>query len=289
MCIRDGVTLAATDHPLVERSGDQEGHGEAAQQRAPEQRLAQVGVHRPRREGDDRVVDQFHHRDRDGVSGQRHLDRSLEVQAGPQDGEQRERVAEEECQPDRQRHGRDVAPQQGRADRHTGDLADGAPGQAVQGRLRRPTPGRSGRPAAVAFTVGMTLVRGVVVHGAGVVSGVVHDLHPHSRPVWSVPGLHTEHIPPRGIAPVVIRRCDEPVEHRAVRAAAVDSWAMPGLAAADRHRPVTRWARRRGAGTLGARPVLSASGQSLPSSLFIWLISAVCEVMMSPAIFLAGA
>lgn len=43
-----------------------------------------------------------------------------------------------------------------------------------------------------------------------------------------------------------------------------------------------------GACALGARPVLGF-GQFLPRSVLIRVISAVCEVMMSPAIFLAGA
>jgi hypothetical protein len=57
-----------------------------------------VGVHRAGHQGDDAVVDQFHHHDGNGVGGQRNLDRGLEAQAGLANGEQRERVTEGEGQ-----------------------------------------------------------------------------------------------------------------------------------------------------------------------------------------------
>ncbi len=43
------AALTAADHPLVDRRGDHEGHGEAAQECRPEQGVRQAGVHRPGR------------------------------------------------------------------------------------------------------------------------------------------------------------------------------------------------------------------------------------------------
>ena len=69
--VHDGVALAAGDQPAVDRerdrSGDQQRDGEAA----PEEEVRQPRFHRARDQEHDRVVDDLHHGDGDGVGGER--------------------------------------------------------------------------------------------------------------------------------------------------------------------------------------------------------------------------
>ena len=109
--------------------GDHERHRQAA----PEELVRQPRVHRARDGEHDRVVDDLHDRDAEGVHGQRDRDHRSEGHARSQQRPAGERIAEQE----RERHGeRDGSPfgeSGGRADDHPEDLADGAPGEAVEG------------------------------------------------------------------------------------------------------------------------------------------------------------
>ena len=94
-------------------------------------------------------------------------DTLMGFEAGADDSEECEGVAEDERERDRQHHGRGVSPGQGGAYDHAEDLADGAAEQAVQRRPYRHRPGRAGRRPVPGT--------GVLVHG------VVHGPHPPSK------------------------------------------------------------------------------------------------------------
>ena len=76
---------------IAEGAGDDEGEGEAA----PEEEVAEAGVQRAGDDEDDQVVDDLHRRDAEGVGGERDRDHGRQRQAGPQQREAGQRVAEE--------------------------------------------------------------------------------------------------------------------------------------------------------------------------------------------------
>jgi hypothetical protein len=69
--------------------------------------------------------------------GQRDRHHRAQREAGPQERDRRQDVAEDEGQADGQRDRRDVAPAERRGDDQADGLAEDAAGHAVQGRRRR--------------------------------------------------------------------------------------------------------------------------------------------------------
>jgi hypothetical protein len=61
--VHDRVALAARDQPAVDGHGDGAGHDEREGEAAPEQQLAEAGLHRARHHEDDTVVDGVHRGD----------------------------------------------------------------------------------------------------------------------------------------------------------------------------------------------------------------------------------
>ena len=100
--VRQGVALAAGQQVVVDRVGREEGRDERDRHADPEDRIDQARVHRAGDDGHDEVVDDLHREDRDGVGGQDEPQRCTEGQTAAQQGQARERVAEEEGQGDRQ-------------------------------------------------------------------------------------------------------------------------------------------------------------------------------------------
>src|SRR6478609_9537797 len=62
-----GVALATGDQPAVDERGRDEGDREAEDDAPPELRVAEAGVDRAGDDEHEEVVDELHHRDRDGV------------------------------------------------------------------------------------------------------------------------------------------------------------------------------------------------------------------------------
>ena len=135
--VQNGVALAARDQPAVDRVGDDAGDDQRERERAPEQDVADPGGHRAGDEQHDRVVDDLHDRDAEGVGGEGDRDDGRQRHPGPQQRQAGERVAEEERQRDGERHSAPLGEAQGGPDHHADDLADRAAGEAVQGRAQR--------------------------------------------------------------------------------------------------------------------------------------------------------
>ena len=79
--MHDGVTPAARDQPSIHWNGDHESDGEAKEQAPPEETVRQPGCDSTRHDEDERIVDQFHRRDRDRVGGDGETSRSTEGNA----------------------------------------------------------------------------------------------------------------------------------------------------------------------------------------------------------------
>jgi hypothetical protein len=195
------VALAAADQPLVDGCGDQERDGEGEGQRAPEQSVRQVGLHRAGDEEQHAVVDDLHDGDGQGVGGQRDSDRRLQAEARPGDGPEGQGVAEEERQRDGQHHGRGVVPAEGGADDHAEHLPDGAAGEAVQRRLHGHAPPHRALPVVgVAVGSGVRLFRHpvvVLVVMRVLIVGVVIGAVLHGDPLrsWTVVLVYLDYTP----------------------------------------------------------------------------------------------
>src|SRR6476659_4712388 len=130
----NGVPPAASDEPPVDQERDGPGDSQADDERTPEQRIADARLHRPWDGDGEPVVDGLHRHDRDGVGGQRRRHRAAWTHPTPHKRDDRERVAEDEREPDGQdQPGQEREPQRGRDD-DPDDLADGAAGEAMGGR-----------------------------------------------------------------------------------------------------------------------------------------------------------
>ena len=154
------VALALRDQPAVDRQGGEEGDEEREGERAPEEDVPEAGVHRAGDRGHERVVDDLHDRDREGVGGERDRDHGPEREPRPQQRQAGQRVAEEEGERDRERDRPQVAEPERGADRHPGDLADRTAGEAVEGGAD----GDAGEGAALGRHLVVVVV--VIAHGA---------------------------------------------------------------------------------------------------------------------------
>src|SRR5215203_4566054 len=128
------MTLAPSEQPQVDRVRRDERGAQRDDQADPECRVDEAGVHRARDQRDHGVVDELHDGDRQRVRGEDDTERGADAQAGLEQRQRREQVAEEEREGDRQGDGPAGGQPRRRTDDQTEDLADGAPGQAVQGR-----------------------------------------------------------------------------------------------------------------------------------------------------------
>src|SRR5215218_4415425 len=97
------VALSARKQPAVHRVGRSAGEHERDREAAPEEHVLQLGVQCARNDEHERVVDDLHHGDADRVRGECDRGNRGECEAGAQQREARERVAEHE----RQRYGED--------------------------------------------------------------------------------------------------------------------------------------------------------------------------------------
>ena len=91
------------------------------------------GLHRPGDRDHDRVVDDLHRRDAERVGGEGDRDHRRQRQSGAQQRQAGQGVAEEEGEADGEGDGPQVGEAERGPDRHPGDLADRAAGEAVQG------------------------------------------------------------------------------------------------------------------------------------------------------------
>ena len=96
--------------------------------------VGEPGLHRAGDDEEDRVVDDLHHGDREGVRSERDRQGRPRGWRAPTEevGRPRERITEEEGQRDCEDNRLEVAPAERRADHDTENLADRAPGQAVR-------------------------------------------------------------------------------------------------------------------------------------------------------------
>jgi hypothetical protein len=92
--VEHGVPLPAGDQPAVDRERHDARHDERDGQGAPEQHVADAGVHGAGDGEHERVVHDLHDRDAEGVGGERDRNDGGERQAGAQQRQARERVAE---------------------------------------------------------------------------------------------------------------------------------------------------------------------------------------------------
>jgi hypothetical protein len=77
---------------------------ERGTERDPEERIAEPGIHRTRPDQDDRAVDDLHRHDRKGVSGERGADCRAEADPAAEKRPDRQRIAEEESEHDREQN-----------------------------------------------------------------------------------------------------------------------------------------------------------------------------------------
>jgi len=145
--VHDGMPAPARDERSVDGKRRQERDREGDGQAPPEQQVCQAGVEGAGPDEDDRVVDDLHDRDRQGVGRERQAQRGRERDPGTYQRDEGERIAEDEGQHDGDGDRRAVAPAEGRRDHETQDLADGAAGEAVEGgREREPVQACHGTP-----------------------------------------------------------------------------------------------------------------------------------------------
>ena len=137
--------LAAGDQVAVDGDREDGGDGQGEAEAAPEEEVAEAGVHRAGDGEDDEVVDDLHGGDAERVGGERDRDHGAEGEARPEQRQAGQPIAEDEGEGDREQDGAEVREARGGADRHAGDLADRAAGQAVQGGGDR-DPGEGARP-----------------------------------------------------------------------------------------------------------------------------------------------
>jgi hypothetical protein len=130
--VHDRVPPPANDEPAVDGQGDHAGDREREGERAPEQQAAHAGLHGAGDGEHDAVVDELHDRDAERVRRERDRHDRPQRQAGPQQRQARQAVAEQERQADREGDRPQLGEPERGADDHAQDLADGAAGQAVQ-------------------------------------------------------------------------------------------------------------------------------------------------------------
>ena len=157
-----------------------QGHG------APEEGVQQAGVHGAGDQPHDEVVHDLHGEDGDGVRGEHETQGPTHADAGAQQGQGGQGIAEHEGQGDGHGGAGDVAPPEHGGQDQAEDLADGAAGEAVEG----------GAGGHVGHVVAGVVGDGVVVHvvirvGVGVVGRVGGGGRVHA----------TEYIPQGGIQP----------------------------------------------------------------------------------------
>src|SRR4051794_37868343 len=139
--VHDGVTLAARDEPAVDRDGEHEGDHQGDGQAPPEQAGRETRGHGSGDDQDEEVVDDLHRGDRDGVGGQGEPHSFAGRGAVAAYGGEGQQVAEEEGQRDREQDAARVSPAPPGREHHAEHLADGAPGEAVQGGADGSGPG----------------------------------------------------------------------------------------------------------------------------------------------------
>src|SRR5918995_982279 len=131
------AAAAARDEPAVDGEGDDAGDGQREGERAPEQDVADAGLHRPGDGEHQRVVDDLHYGDAEGVGGERDRHDGGEREARAQQREAGQRVAEQEGQPHGEGDGAPLGEAERGPDDHAQDLADRAAREAVQRRAQR--------------------------------------------------------------------------------------------------------------------------------------------------------
>lgn len=132
--MNDSMTLTARHQPAHDGIGCDTGNHQCQSQAPPETKLEQACIHRTGDDEHDRVIDNFHDRDRGGIRGKCQLQGCTQIDTGPQQGNHGQGVTKKECQYDRERDGRPSAQSQRCADHHTEHFSDSASGQAVNGR-----------------------------------------------------------------------------------------------------------------------------------------------------------
>ena len=165
--VGDGVALAAAQQGLVHRVSGEERDHEGQGHGAPEQGIQQAGVHGAGDQPHHEVVHDLHGEDGDGVRGEHEAQRLAHADAGAQQGQGGQGVAEHKGQGDGHGGARDIAPPEHGGQDQAEDLTDGAAGEAVEG----------GAGGHVGHVVAGVVGGGVVVHvvtgvGVGVVGGV---------------------------------------------------------------------------------------------------------------------
>ena len=76
MGMHNSVPAAPSDQVTIDRIGDRTGDHERCREAAPEEEVGEPGLHRPRDQEHDCVIDDFHDGDRNRVGRERHRDRA---------------------------------------------------------------------------------------------------------------------------------------------------------------------------------------------------------------------
>src|SRR4051794_17515440 len=100
--MHDGVTTPTRNQPAIHGHRQQERDHQAEEKAPPEQAVSETCGDRPRHRQDERVVDYFHRRDRDGVGREREPRRSPRWDTRAGYWPERERIAEHERERDGQ-------------------------------------------------------------------------------------------------------------------------------------------------------------------------------------------
>jgi hypothetical protein len=125
------MALPPLDQRAVHEERRPPGDGERDRKRRPEEEVANAGIQRAGPDEEHGVVDDLHRRDRERVGDERDADRSGEGSPCTEQRNQRQQVAEEEREQDREGNRRRVAPAPPGREHHAEDLSDPAPGEAV--------------------------------------------------------------------------------------------------------------------------------------------------------------
>jgi hypothetical protein len=125
--MHDRMSLAAGDHPPVQRGGEYERHRQGSGQGRPEKHAGQTSVYRAGDSQDERVVEQLHDGDGNGVGGEGNSQSGTETDPSAQHAAHRQPVPKDERQRDGQDDGSGVVQAQRRAKDHAKDLTDRAP------------------------------------------------------------------------------------------------------------------------------------------------------------------
>src|SRR5882762_5854398 len=133
----DRVAKSTVDQPSIHGERRDERESERQRETSPEQDVGESSIHGPRHRENDDVVHDLHRRDRHRFGSERNARRAKQRHSGTQERHERQAITEDEGQDDAENDARGVPEAKKRRAPEPKHLADTAPGQAVNSRLKR--------------------------------------------------------------------------------------------------------------------------------------------------------